>query len=72
MKLLADLDSAQLTLRAMNEDLLRATIAGSGDAGAMQELVDRQHERVMEIAQQLHEAFSSPPQAFDRPGRKRP
>lgn len=57
MKLLAHLRSEQLTLQAMNEDLLRATLAGSDDRGPMHAVVDRQNERVAEMLQELLEAL---------------
>lgn len=57
MKLLAEASAAQLALKAMHEDLLRAIIAGSDDVGSLQERVDGQHARVMELTQLLLEAL---------------
>jgi hypothetical protein len=57
MTLLSEAASAQRALRAMNEDLLRAVVAGSDDAGPLRVRVDSQHERLMEITQHLLEAL---------------
>ncbi|MBK6008706.1 hypothetical protein JJB11_21615 [Ramlibacter ginsenosidimutans] len=57
LKLLDELSSAQKTLHAMNEDLLRATVENCDDLPALRELVVAQHSRVQAITEQMIEAL---------------
>jgi hypothetical protein len=57
LQLLDELSSAQKTLHAMNEDLLRAVVDTREDMPALRELVAAQHAHVQAITEQMIEAL---------------
>lgn len=57
LRLLDELSSAQKTLHALNEDLLRATVDGREDVQTLRELVAAQHSLVQGITDRLIEAL---------------
>lgn len=57
LRLLDELSSAQKTLHALNEDLLRATVDGREDVQTLRELVAAQHSLVQRITDRLIEAL---------------
>jgi hypothetical protein len=57
LKLLDELSSAQKTLHALNEDLLRAVVESREDVPALRELVVAQHSHVQAITEQMLKAL---------------
>jgi hypothetical protein len=57
LKLLDELSSAQKTLHAMNEDLLRAVVESRDDVPALRALAAAQRARVQAITEQMIEAL---------------
>jgi hypothetical protein len=57
LKLLDELSSAQKTLHALNQDLVRAVVDSREDVPALRELVAAQHARVQAITEQMIDAL---------------
>jgi hypothetical protein len=57
LKLLDELSSAQKTLHALNQDLLRAVVDNRPDVPTLRQLAAAQHARVQAITEQMLEAL---------------